>query len=140
MDNVQLQKSFVSKPSSLTFKSYLLNLFDAFQFRPKSDNDNGHARFYAHLERNSPNIIGARSVSGESCGENGTHFMNNQTKGIKRARIVLRCVNFLNRRILDSRSGDHEDITPRSPLKINRRFGGTRRLHLHRRRITQPPA
>jgi hypothetical protein len=29
------------------------------------------------------------------------------------------------------------DITPCSPLKVNRRFGGTCRLHLHGRRINQ---
>jgi hypothetical protein len=29
------------------------------------------------------------------------------------------------------------DITPRSPLKVNRRFGGTYRLHLQGRRITE---
>jgi hypothetical protein len=29
------------------------------------------------------------------------------------------------------------DITPCSPLKVNRRFGGTCRLHLQRRRISQ---
>jgi hypothetical protein len=29
------------------------------------------------------------------------------------------------------------DITPRSPLKVNRRFGGTYRLHLQGRRISQ---
>jgi hypothetical protein len=29
------------------------------------------------------------------------------------------------------------DTTPRSPLKVNRRFGGTCRLHLQRRRISQ---
>jgi hypothetical protein len=29
------------------------------------------------------------------------------------------------------------DITPRSPMKVNRRFGGTCRLHLNGRRISQ---
>jgi hypothetical protein len=29
------------------------------------------------------------------------------------------------------------DITPFSPLKVNRRFGGTRRLHVQGRRISQ---
>jgi hypothetical protein len=31
----------------------------------------------------------------------------------------------------------YEDITTCSPLKVNRRFGGTRRLHLQTRRISQ---
>jgi hypothetical protein len=32
------------------------------------------------------------------------------------------------------------DITPCSPLKVNRRFGGTHRLHLQSRRISRARA
>jgi hypothetical protein len=56
--------------------------------------------------------------------------------------------NSVKNRIWGSHSGDYEefwDITPCSPLKVNRRFGGTHRLHLQYRRIKEtkpclPPA
>jgi hypothetical protein len=46
-------------------------------------------------------------------------------------------LSFILARTLRMPNSAYWDKTPRSPLKVNRRFGGTYQFHLHIRRISQ---
>jgi hypothetical protein len=52
-------------------------------------------------------------------------------------RITPKYRNFLKKLIVTLKSSIFCNIIPCSPLKVNRRFGGTRHLHLQSRRMSQ---